>query len=627
MRYLALTTTAVLAAQILAAQGVTATAPTTATPMPIVQVADTIVDATASPGGRLIVYATKSNEIRVYDRDAKTTKLVMKTPATVVVLSPMGNLLAITRPAEGSKDVYLWTLPVDPKTALPTGEPRRVSLSVADNPRFSPDGKSIAFTTGSKPTRLMVIPATGGTERELAQEADSPVRWPADGKWIYFSQWAPDDKSCTTARVPASGGKVEDIGIRSQYDCYPGISPDGRFFAVESGWGGGLTTAAIYDSNKRPVGAVRLTMPIDPIAWLNDGLHLLATREDAPSALHSVPMAGGPDRILLTGKEPPVGFSMSPDGNHVFASVPNGWGHRRVMMNADGSNQRTVFTGGYSTFRANTQHWSPDGRYIAFSDNDQTVRSVQLFELATGKTRAITQPKVAALQLRWRADSRAIISCQATGGDFQHPQTTIHEVMLDGTDRTLFDLDGKVGTGTGCWFVGDSGVFVPASGSYGTFRSGELKPFVDTVPSARRSGGGEWVHAISDDGRWFARQSLTDPTQQTIDILAFDGKTRFTVKQPFPHGRGTERLFDHNGRNIIAVSGATAASASTIYAIPVDGSAPRTIVTLAPGSHVGEISISPDGKTLLYSTSGAITTTLLDVDLGVGLSKKSNPKE
>ena len=296
---------------------------------------------------------------------------------------------------------------------------------------------------------------------------------------------------------------------------------------------------------------------------------------------------------------------------------PAGTGHKRVVMNADGSNQRTVFSGGFSTNWNAEQNWSPDGKYIAFRDETMTGSTLNVVDVATGTSRVVAKPELAVMQFRWRSDSRAIVYGHRSG-NWEHGRTTVREVTLDGAERVLLDLADRPLSNGGVMFVGDSGVLVPGGGFFGTFHSTELKAMIDTVPTARR-GGQQWAPAASRDGRWIAHQAVSDPSNQTIEVLSVDGKTRFAVKQPFPHGWGTTRQFDGDGRNIVAASGPTPGSPAAIYAIPVAGGAPRVIVTLAPGTHVSEFSVSPDGKTVLYSTSGALTTTLLDVDLGVGL--------
>ncbi|HKR10688.1 MAG TPA: S9 family peptidase [Pyrinomonadaceae bacterium] len=87
------------------------------------------------------------------------------------------------------------------------------------DPAWSPDGRSIAYTATQREvttidsvaedTHLFVIPAAGGSVRELAIDHDRRVRdprWSADGRSIMYL--ASDRGYTTMFRVPAEGGKV-----------------------------------------------------------------------------------------------------------------------------------------------------------------------------------------------------------------------------------------------------------------------------------------------------------------------------------------------------------------------------------------------------------------------------------
>ncbi|WP_218081776.1 alpha/beta hydrolase family protein [Anthocerotibacter panamensis] len=101
-------------------------------------------------------------------------------------------------------------------------------------PAWSPDGKFIAYLQGG-PQKLIyyavhhlaVVPVAGGPARVLTQALDRNVQapsWSTDGKSIQFL--VEDDRAQVLARVPAAGGKVEQLvsgrRVISAYTAGPG---------------------------------------------------------------------------------------------------------------------------------------------------------------------------------------------------------------------------------------------------------------------------------------------------------------------------------------------------------------------------------------------------------------------
>ena len=101
----------------------------------------------------------------------------------------------------------------------------------ASNPRFSPDGQTIAFSgeyAGNQD--VYVIPAAGGEPRRLTWHpgADLVQGWTADGKSVVFASgratWAPSPAPRFWT-VPAEGGPEEPMALPRAYQGR--ISPDG----------------------------------------------------------------------------------------------------------------------------------------------------------------------------------------------------------------------------------------------------------------------------------------------------------------------------------------------------------------------------------------------------------------
>ena len=162
----------------------------------------------------------------------------------------------------------------------------------------SPDGATLAFVDlprgdFSAAGRLSLIPATGGVTTYPAagsRHIDGP-EYTADGDWIYLNteEFGVRPGHAQLARVPATGGQLEQLVDSDTVDWFPHLSPDG--------------THATYISF--PTGT--LGHPAD----LDVQIHVVDT-SDWRSPLLSVPLFGGQGTLNVN--------SWSPDGRR-FAYV------------------------------------------------------------------------------------------------------------------------------------------------------------------------------------------------------------------------------------------------------------------------------------------------------------------
>lgn len=183
------------------------------------------------------------SHLAVIDVTTRRTTSVVPGSMTISDLdwSPDSKSIAFTaRPTpkadDGSiSDIYI--VSADGK-----GSPRRLHENAGpdSNPKWSPDGKVIAFT--SRPTtgtigieHLHVVSADGTGARRLTQDFDSEVRnvvWSKDGTSLLFQSGARTNSHIYS--VSTSGGAVRQITTQDGTISDFSVSPAGRLAFVRS---------------------------------------------------------------------------------------------------------------------------------------------------------------------------------------------------------------------------------------------------------------------------------------------------------------------------------------------------------------------------------------------------------
>ena len=103
----------------------------------------------------------------------------------------------------------------------PDGRGLRLVAANASNPRWSPDGSEIVFTTfareangGFTPKGLAIVAAQGGTPRQITTGEDGTFGWAPNGHWIGFIRFE-DGKSSLNIVHPDGTGEHEIVRARS----------------------------------------------------------------------------------------------------------------------------------------------------------------------------------------------------------------------------------------------------------------------------------------------------------------------------------------------------------------------------------------------------------------------------
>ncbi len=170
-------------------------------------------------------------------------------------------------------------------------------------------------------------------------------------------------------RMNSDGGGQIALTNNDSDDVYPAWSPDGNKIAFQAYRDG---QPEIYVMNVDGSGVTRLTnnpaydgMPI----WSPDGMQIAFISNRSGGYRIYLMNANGSNVTLLSNQQSSAYPAWSPDGSQIAYSADNdgdGWLEIWVM-NANGTNQRKIHDP-YSTRDAWVSGWSPDGRFVTFTD-------------------------------------------------------------------------------------------------------------------------------------------------------------------------------------------------------------------------------------------------------------------
>lgn len=172
-----------------------------------------------------------------------------------------------------------------------------------------------------------------------------------------------------------------------------------------------------------PVSPLATTSPLEPPATSGlaselGGRVLFHRRRGGVLDIYVLDLETGEETQLTSDSGNNFDPVWSPDGTQIaFASDRNQnppycslW-----LMNADGSNPRSLFDGG-ETFNLGPT-WSPDGQYIAFQSNRSGNFEIHRLEVETGEVTNLTQSPNLDANPAWSPDGATIAFASDRGGN------------------------------------------------------------------------------------------------------------------------------------------------------------------------------------------------------------------
>ncbi|HEX8087610.1 MAG TPA: biopolymer transporter Tol, partial [Blastocatellia bacterium] len=196
----------------------------------------------------------------------------------------------------------IWTADEDGKNI------RRVTVHKARDvyPRFSPDGRWIAFSSDRDGNLdVFVIPSEGGAAKQLTFHSadDSVLGWTPDSRAVLFSSQRGEDFAARLFTVSLEGGMERNAG--ADMGIYASYSPDGKKLAInrksQSYWRKYYRGSAQTDVTVMDVAAKKFTDLTDfngmdswPMWGAEGFIYFVSDREGGDlTNIWRVPEAGG----------------------------------------------------------------------------------------------------------------------------------------------------------------------------------------------------------------------------------------------------------------------------------------------------------------------------------------------
>jgi Tol biopolymer transport system component len=241
-----------------------------------------------------------------------------------IVVSPQGDRMAFSTSRIGS---VISSLDLGAAPAKPA---RLISWSHWDlDPRFSPDGKKIAFVSGrSGPWNLWVCDADGSNPVEIASLGGrvGDPQWSPDGSEIAFDGSA--DGNSDVWVVPATGGRPRRVTHHPANDINPAWSRDGKWIYFSSSRAG---REQIFKTPANPGPGARedtisLALNGGHVALESlDGRYVYFMRTMFHGSIWRMPAEGGEEVEITSPLESVRSFELTGDGIWFQNVVPSGF--------------------------------------------------------------------------------------------------------------------------------------------------------------------------------------------------------------------------------------------------------------------------------------------------------------
>jgi Tol biopolymer transport system component/DNA-binding winged helix-turn-helix (wHTH) protein len=522
--------------------------------------------------------------------------------------SPDGTQVAFAwtgDPATGSKgfDLYLKGFGSEKVLRL-TNHPSQWICAA-----WSPDGTQIAFhRISGADTGLYVVPALGGPERKLRStsilsETSAAISWSPDGKSIAFSDLRPDTRQERLYLLSLETLKDREIpnAENCEYTALPAFSHDGKQLAYNCAMNSleeGIYSVAIEGGAPRRIATISGWASSN--AWTGDDHSLVFTVDHGGGGeLFELTLADGSSRKLPFGqgfawpaisrKGDKLAFTTSSDNINIW---------RKDLRNPESVGVKLVA----STREQTNPNYSPDGKHIAFESTRSGAREIWISDADGSNMQQISRfnSNVTGTP-SWSPDGKKIVFDSWHTGNPEGYIVDVSELIPRKLVTNILGMFQPSWSHDGEWIYFLSGAIVA--------------PRVHRWPT---KGGNAAV--LSSEPAFGFHEAFDGETLYFVDAWADAILKKVSVNQVAPASRvaGMPPLKDAALWTVVPEG---------IYFVPAD--APRAIcyfdfakkqvrrimdVDQDFNSRNGGLSVSPDGRWVLYAQVDDVSSDIMVVD-------------
>ena len=201
------------------------------------RLSDQLAEMQLSPDGKKVAFVVRGEVFAASAADGGDAARVTNNPADEYQInwSPDSRKLVYVSDRDGTPHLFIYDFATNAETQL--------TRDSADDstPRFSPDGKLLAFQRGAK--ELRVLDMTTKQERVVATAAlerppiisDRPFTWSPDSRWLAYMPVG-ERQFKNIFVVPVEGGQAKPVSfIANVFSNTVSWSPDGTYLLFDTG--------------------------------------------------------------------------------------------------------------------------------------------------------------------------------------------------------------------------------------------------------------------------------------------------------------------------------------------------------------------------------------------------------